>query len=125
MTDQDIQRGRELAIEERERAIAVANHNSAVARLIRIIDFIFGVLEVLLALRVVLHALGANPGNAFADLIYGLTNPFITLFATLFTNPVIGRTAVLELTTIVAMIVYAILAWIIGRILWLVLSRPR
>ncbi len=124
MTEQDIQR-RELAVEEQRRAIAAANQNAAVARLIRIIDFIFGVLEVLLALRIVLHALGANPGNAFADLVYGLTNPFVALFSTLFTNPVIGRTAVLELTTIVAMIVYAILAWIIGRILWLVLSRPR
>ncbi len=125
MTDQNIERGRELAVAERERAIAAANHNAAVARLVRIIDFIFGVLEVLLALRIILHALGANPGNPFADLVYGLTNPFVALFATLFTNPAVGRTAVLELTTIVAMIVYAILAWIIGRILWLVLSRPR
>ncbi len=125
MTDQDIQRGRELAIEEQQRAIAAANHNAAVARLVRIIDFIFGILEVLLLLRIVLRALGANPGNAFADLIYGLTNPFVALFSTLFANPVIGRTAVLELTTIVAMIVYAILAWIIGRVVWLVLSRPR
>ncbi len=127
MTDQDIQRERvnELALEERQRAIAAANQNAAVARIIRIIDFIFGVLEVLLALRVVLHALGANPGNPFADLVYGITNPFVVLFSTLFVNPVIGRTAVLELTTIVAMIVYAILAWIIGRVLWLLLSRPR
>ncbi len=125
MTDQDVQRGRELALEERRRAIAAANQNAAVARMIRIIDFIFGVLEVLLALRIVLRALGANPGNAFADLVYGITSPFVALFSTLFINPVIGRTAVLELTTIVAMIVYAILAWIIGRVLWLLLSRPR
>ena len=125
MTDQDVQRSRELAVAEQQRAIAAANQNAAVARLVRIIDFIFGVLEVLLALRIVFHALGANPGNPFADLIYGLTSPFVALFSTLFVNPVIGRSAVLELTTIVAMIVYAILAWIIGRILWLVLSRPR
>ncbi len=125
MTDQDIQRSRELALAERQRAIAAANQNAAVARIIRIIDFIFGVLEVLLALRIILRALGANPDNFFASLIYGITSPFVALFSTLFTNPVLGRTAVLELTTIVAMIVYAILAWIIGRILWLVLSRPR
>jgi YggT family protein len=120
----EMERNAELNVAEKERAIAAANQNSAIARFVRIIYFLFGVLEVLLAVRVVLHVLAANAGNGFADLIYGLTNPFVAPFSTLLANPNIGA-GVLELTTIVAMIAYAILAWVIGRIIWLALSRPR
>ncbi len=125
MIDREVRRSAAMSVEEQKRAIEEANQNSAVARVVRIIYFLFGVLEVGLALRVILHALGANPSNTFAALVYALTGPFVALFANLFTNPTINGTAVLELTTIVAMIVYAILAWIIGRVIWLVLSRPR
>ncbi|MCC7446259.1 MAG: YggT family protein [Anaerolineae bacterium] len=125
MIDREMRRSAVMSVEEQKRAIEEANQNSAVARVVRIIYFLFGVLEVVLALRVVLMALGANPDNTFAALVYGLTGPFVALFANLFANPTINGAAVLELTTIVAMIVYAILAWIIGRLIWLVLSRPR
>jgi YggT family protein len=120
----EMERNAELNVAEKERAIAAANQNSAIARFVRIIYFLFGVLEVLLAVRVVLHVVGANAGNGFADLIYGLTNPFAAPFATLLANPTIGA-GVLEVTTIIAMLAYAILAWVIGRIIWLTLSRPR
>jgi YggT family protein len=121
----DTERSVHLSVEEQKRAIAAANQNSAVARVIRIIYFLFGLLELALALRVVLHLLGANAGNPFADLVYGITQPFIALFANLFANPTLSGNNVLEMTTIAAMVVYAILAWIIGRLLWLSLSRPR
>jgi hypothetical protein len=32
---------------------------------------------------------------------------------------------VLEITTMIAMIVWAIVGWLVGRLIWLVLSRPR
>ena len=120
----DVQRSEHLAVQEQQRSIEAANQNFAIARIVRIIYFLFGLLEVLLALRIVLHMFSANPGNAFADFIYALSSPFTILFSTLFANPAIG-TGVLELTTVVAMVVYAILAWVIGRIVWLALSRPR
>jgi YggT family protein len=124
MIDNEYRRSEHLAVEEQKRAMDAANQNSAIARVVRIIFFIFGVLELLLAVRVVMHLLGANPGNPFADFVYALSNPFVALFANLFANPQVGG-GVLELTTIAAMVVYAILAWIIGRLIWLVLSRPR
>jgi YggT family protein len=122
--ERNVERNQELNVAEKQRAIAAANQNSAVARFVRIIYFLFGILEMLLAVRIVLHLLAANAGNAFADLIYGLTNPFTALFSTLVANPTIGA-GVLEITTIIAMVAYAILAWIIGRVIWLTLSRPR
>src|SRR5258708_32840622 len=123
--DLERQRRAQLSVDEQKRSIEAANQNSAIARIVRIIYFIFGVLEVLLGLRVILKVLGANPDNGFANLMYAITQPFVALFATLFTDPKLGGFAVLELTTIVAMIVYAVIAWIIGRVIWLSVSRPR
>jgi YggT family protein len=96
-----------------------------VARIVNIVYYLFGALELLLVIRVVLHLVGANADNGFASLIYGVTAPFTALFASLLQNPVLSPTATFEITTLIAMIAYAILAWIIGRFVWLTLSRPR
>ncbi len=132
MTDRDVsnlrpetQPSARIAAEEARRRVAAANQNSAVLRFIQIIMFMFGVVEVLLAVRVVLHALGANESNAFANTINSLSQPFIALFANLFSNPMLSASAVLELTTVIAMVVYAVIAWLVARIIWLALSRPR
>jgi len=125
MTEYDLQHNVELNVHEKERSIAAANQNSAIARVVNIAYFLFGALELLLAVRVILHLVGANADNGFADFIYGLSAPFVALFVSLLKNPVLSMTAVLEVTTIIAMIVYAMLAWLIGRLIWLALSRPR
>jgi YggT family protein len=125
MTQVDLQHNQELNLHENERSITAANQNSSIARIVNIVYFLFGVLGLLLAVRVVLHLIGANADNGFANFIYGLSEPFVALFASLLKNPVLSTTAVLEVTTLIAMIVYAIAAWIIGRLIWLMLSRPR
>ena len=125
MTEYDLQHNVELNVHEKERSIAAANQNSAIARVVNLAYFLFGALELLLAVRVILHLVGANADNGFANFIYGLSAPFVALFASLLKNPVLTTTAVLEVTTIIAMIVYAALAWLIGRLIWLALSRPR
>ena len=125
MNQIDLQHNEELNLREKERNIAAANQNSAVARLVSIVYFIFGVIEVLLAVRLILRLLDANANNAFANFIYELSNPFVALFANLVHNPTVSTGAVLEITTIIAIVVYSILAWVIGRVVWLVLSRPR
>ena len=125
MTEYDLQHNVELNVHEKERSIAAANQNSAIARVVNITYFLFGMLELLLAVRVILHLVGANADNGFANFIYGLSAPFVALFVSLLKNPVLSTTAVLEVTTIIAMIVYAMLAWLIGRLIWLALSRPR
>jgi hypothetical protein len=85
----------------------------------------FGALELLLAIRVILQLVGVNAENGFAGFVYGLSSPFVALFASLVQNPALGTTSVLEVTTMIAMLVWAIVAWLTGRLLWLVLSRPR
>jgi len=123
--DRNIERHQELNLDEKKHGIATANQNSTVARIVNIVYFLFGALELLLGLRVVLLLIGANAENGFAKLVYDLSWPFVTLFANILQNPTAGTTGVLEITTIVAMIVWAIVAWFVGRLVWLVLSRPR
>ncbi len=121
--DQNVERHQAMNLDEKKRGIAVVNQNSAVARIVNIVYFLFGTLELLLGVRVIFKLISVNPDNGFARFIEDLSSPFVTLFASLLTNPTLGTTGVLEVTTLIAMLVYAILAWLLGRLIWLTLSR--
>jgi len=123
--DWNIEHHQAVNLDEKKRGIAAANQNSAIARIVNIVYYLFGILELLLVVRVILHLVGANAGNSFANFIDVLTAPFVALFASLLQNPALGGTAVLEVTTIIAMLVWGIVAWLIARLIWLVMSRPR
>ena len=114
-----------MNLDEKKRGVAAANQNSAIARVVNIVYFLFGAVELLLVVRVIFHLIGANPGNGFANFIDVLSSPFVVLFSTLLQNPTLGGATVLEVTTIIAMFVWAIVGWLVGRFIWLVLSRPR
>jgi hypothetical protein len=83
-----------------------------------------GLIESLIAMRIVLKLIGANPESLFAVFIYNVSNIFLFPFAGLVENPTTGN-MVLELTSIIAMLVYALLFWALERIVWLVFYRPR
>jgi hypothetical protein len=78
------------------------------------IYFFLGVLEVLLAFRLILKVTGASLASSFVGLIYNVTGLFIMPFEGIFRRAVtqgIETTAVLEPATLVAMVVYAVLIW--------------
>ncbi|MBW6441396.1 YggT family protein [Patescibacteria group bacterium] len=79
-----------------------------------LVYYILGAVEILLAFRLVLKLMGASISSAFVSFIYGLTGLFIIPFEGIFQSSVsqgIETTSVLEPATLVAMIVYALLAW--------------
>ena len=79
-----------------------------------LIYFFFGVLEILLAFRLILKVMGASTSSGFVGLIYGLTGVFILPFEGIFrrgTAQGLETTSVLEPSTLVALVVYAVLAW--------------
>jgi len=82
----------------------------------RIIQYVFGVLLVLLAFRFVLGVLGANPLNAFASFINGITGPFTAPFFGLFGYQAPNGVSHLEIYTLVAMAVYALVAWGLAKL---------
>lgn len=78
-----------------------------------------GALEILLTFRLVLKLMGASISSAFVRLIYVLTGVFIMPFEGIFRRGFtqgLETTSVLEPSTVVAIIVYAILVWGIVKI---------
>lgn len=75
--------------------------------------YILSVIEVLLAFRLVFKMLGARTGNMFVDFLYSITDIFILPFTGIFRTLASGRNIsqfVFEPSTVIAMIVYAIIA---------------
>lgn len=93
-----------------ERPVAAVDRTGT-ATAERVIYYITGVLLTLLAFRFVLSLLGANRGNVFADFIYGLSYPFVAPFFGLFGYTVQYGQSRFEIETLVAMAVYALLAY--------------
>ena len=88
----------------------------------RVVYTVLSILETFLTIRLLLRLLAANPDAAFSRLIYALTFPFITPFAGVF--PDSGASgSVLELSTILAMIMYPLFCWIIVRVVRLTNHR--
>jgi hypothetical protein len=81
-------------------------------------------LEALIALRIGLKLIGANPDNPFAAFVYNVSHIFLFPFEGLVGTPAAGG-MVLELSSIIAMVVFALLAWALERIVWLIFYRPR
>ncbi len=79
-------------------------------RITTITYFVLGVLEVILLLRLLLRLLGANEVSGFVMFIYNLSHIFVVPFNGIFNDQALGR-SVFETSTLIAMIVYALLAW--------------
>ena len=90
----------------------------------QLIWLLFGILEALIALRIGLMLIGANPDSPIVALIYGFTNLFLFPFTGLVGSPTSG-VMVLELSSMFAMLVYGLIAWAMERIVWLIFYRPR
>lgn len=87
----------------------------------QIVWYILNVVEALLLFRFILKLLGANPAAGFSQFIYGVTYPFAEPFVSVFrTSRVAGAT--FEWTTLLAMLVYWLIAWGIVRLL--VMGKP-
>ncbi len=93
-------------------------------RLVQMIWLLFGIVEGLLAIRFILKLLGANESAGFANFINAATGPFVAPFNNLFGNPATGG-SVLELNTIVAMVVYMLVAWLVAKVVWLMAGETR
>ena len=93
-------------------------------KLTQLVWLLFGLLEALIALRVFLKLIAANPGNPCAALVYNLSAVFLWPFFGLTGTPA-ANGMVLEIPSIIAMIVYGFLAWVIAYTVWLLLYRPR
>jgi hypothetical protein len=88
----------------------------------RVVYFVLGVLEVIMGLRFIFRLLGANQDSSFAVFLYSLSYVFVSPFNGIFNDQTIGRASVFETSTLVAMLVYALIAWGIVSLSRLILS---
>ena len=88
----------------------------------RIMYTLLGILEILLGLRFVLKLIAANPNSGFTVFIYGITGVFMAPFNALVGTPALGGSA-FEVTTLIAMAVYALLFWVIVRVIQIAAGR--
>lgn len=84
--------------------------------------FVVGMLEVAIGLRVAFKVLEANETSGFVNFIYGLTEPFVRPFHGIFTDPA-SEGAVLDTAALMAMVIWALAAWAVVRLIWLLLDR--
>jgi hypothetical protein len=83
--------------------------------------FVLGVLEIILLLRFLFRLLGANQGNSLVMFLYNLSYVFAAPFKGIFADHALGSNGVFEVSTLIAMVVYALLAWGIvslGRVIF-------
>ena len=90
----------------------------------QIIGLIFFVLEVVIAFRVGLKLIAANPASPFANFIYRMTELFLAPFAGLTVSPT-AEGAVLEIPALIGMAAYAVLYWLILRFMWVIFDPAK
>jgi hypothetical protein len=81
-------------------------------RITQVIWYLCDLLEIILAFRFFLRFAGANPDAGFSSFVYTISWPFVEPFFAVFRTTVVAGSAI-EWTTLLAMVVYAIIAWII------------
>jgi uncharacterized protein YggT (Ycf19 family) len=85
----------------------------------RVISLLFGILAVLIALRIVLLLLVANQTNGLVDFIYNVTEPFVAPFRGIFNFDLVspGGGSTLDIGALVALIGWALIYMLIMAIL--------
>ena len=98
---------------------------SATSTISKIVAFLFGILQALLVLRIVLLLLVANQDNAIVSWVLSVTDPFVEPFRGVFNLDEIEgqRGAVLDVAAVVAIIAWSLIETLILSVLRLIGRR--
>jgi YggT family protein len=91
-------------------------------QIIRLIWGVLALLEIMLGLRFLLKLIGGSGVSAFGALVYGTTDFFVAPFVGLLSYWTAGD-MILEVTTLVAMGIYALVFWGFVRVMGMVMER--
>jgi hypothetical protein len=112
-------RGKPAADPEAQEA---AERCAVLVKTTRIIWSVACIIEVMIGMRILLTLVGTSPDAGFSQFVYGMTQvylvPFLSLVASL---PVHG--AILEIASLIALLSYGLLAWVIVKAVWLTSDR--
>ncbi len=112
---QELQQEKEsFRLRQEEKRLEVARRGNNYKWIVNSVFWLTGMLEILLVIRFSLRLFGANPENDFAQIINNLSAPFIAPFSTLFISPTANEGInIFDLNLLVAIVVYAILSYLI------------
>lgn len=98
----------------------VRNTNSGSHTMQRVVGVFFGIIEFVLALRLVLKLLGANSENVLVQGLYDFTQPLVGIFTSIFEQKEVSITAnvgTFEPETLIALVVVALIAMIVQKLI--------
>jgi uncharacterized protein YggT (Ycf19 family) len=101
-----------------------SHRRDAAWRAAQLVWLVFGAGVALIAIRFVLLLLGANPDAGFTDFVYTITNPLVRPFEGIFGAPDL-ETGVLDPASLVAIVVYSLLAWVAATLVDIVAGESR
>src|SRR5579875_1099974 len=91
-------------------------------KLTQVVWLIIGIIVALIAIRVVLRLLAANPAAGFTSFIYNASAPFLAPFFGVVGSPS-ANGSVLELPSLIAIVVYLLIGWLFATLIWMLLDR--
>jgi len=90
--------------------------------LVRFTYFLLSVLLIVLGLRFIFRLLGANSYNSFVSGLYSVSGFFVTPFNGIFGEPSLHATFVFDVSTLIAMLIYALIFWGIASLIRVLLA---
>ncbi len=97
-------------------------YREAIYKVVQFVWLLFGGLEALIGIRIILMLISANPANWFTAFVYQLSQVFLWPFQNIVANPAF-QNHVLEITSFIAILVYALIGWAIVRLVWVLFYR--
>lgn len=105
---------------QQQTEVAPSTRSTVVSRVIQIIALLTTLVVLAIAMRFFLQLIGANEANAFANLVFQLTNPLVAPFASLFPPTAAQQGIVIEWSTLLAGVVYIIVGWLLATLIRIV-----
>ncbi len=101
-----------------------AVNEGTLRRITGLVQLGFGVLDGLIGLRFLLKLMAANPTNPFASMVYFITAPFLWMFQSLTRTPSFEGIEI-EFFSLIAIIVYSLIGWVVIQLMWILFSRMK
>ena len=111
-------------VEHRQHSIhdVAAERRLKLQKMEQLVWLVVGIIDGLIAVRVLLKLIAANSDSPFVGFVYNASGLFLWPFVGLTASPSSGG-MVLEVPALIALLVYALLGWVVVRSLWVVFDR--
>ena len=82
----------------------------------QLIDFIFGLIQGLLVIKIFLDLFGANAATPFVSWVYEICKTLQYPFQNIFPSPVLRGGFLLDISAIVSLLVYAFIGYLVSEL---------